>query len=202
MQRNIRILLSSSTMLHAAVNLLAPIYAIYITEIGGTLLEAGATIGIYAILRGILFIGVGRIKERAISRKAMIGGGYVVFAIGYSLYIFAKEPLHIFAIQALLAIGEVIVTPSWSAVIATSLEQGKERRIYADFYGYRSLFEGLAAFAGGYVVMQFSFTFLFELMTGFALLAAIVSLFIVEPENTEVQNGNAPIHQSEKDPID
>lgn len=37
MHKNIKLLLTASILIHAGANLLAPIYAIFIEEIGGTL---------------------------------------------------------------------------------------------------------------------------------------------------------------------
>ncbi len=180
MHRNVKILLTSSIFLHSGVNLLAPIYAIFIKNIGGTILDAGATIGFYAILRGVLYFLFSKTKEHIISRKQMIILGYFIFFVSYILYIFASIPLHIFGIQALLAIGEATVNPSWSAIIATSLTKGRERKIYSDFYGYRSFFEGAAAIAGGFFAMQFGFNVVFGVMAGFALMASILGFLIKE----------------------
>jgi hypothetical protein len=77
-------------------------------------------------------------------------------------------------------LGETIITPSWSAVIATSLVKGKERHIYSNFYGYRSLFEGTAAVTGGLFAMNFGFNVVFTIMCVFALSSSVVSLFINE----------------------
>ena len=110
--------------------------------------------------------------------------GYFLFFISYVLYIFATSSYHVFFIQALLAIGEVSITPSWSAVIATSLTKGRERQIYSDFFGYRSIFEGLAAAFGGLYAMQFGFDNLFVIMAALALLAALISLFIKEDHSS------------------
>lgn len=98
--------------------------------------------------------------------------------IGYFLYLFAYKPYHIYVIQGILSLGETVITPSWSAVIATSLEKGKERHIYSNFYGYRSLYEGLAAITGGLFAMNFGFSTVFIIMSLFALLSSVISLFI------------------------
>ena len=180
MKRNVKILLASSILLHSGVNLLAPIYAIFIKDIGGTLIDAGTAIGIYAILRGLLYFLLGKFKQHTFSNKQMISAGYFIFFISYILYILSSAPWHVFGIQALLAFGEVIITPSWSAVIATSLDKGRERSIYSDFYGYRSFFEGGAAIAGGYFAMQYGFDAVFTTMATFALLASLISLFLKE----------------------
>lgn len=180
LKRNVKILLASSILLHSGVNLLAPIYAIFIKDIGGTLLDAGTAMGIYAILRGLLYFLFGKFKQRTFSNKQMISSGYLIFCISYILYIVSSAPIHIFGIQALLAFGEVIITPSWSTVIATSLDKGKERSLYSDFYGYRSFFEGAAAISGGFLALQYGFNVVFTIMALMALFAGIISFFIEE----------------------
>jgi predicted MFS family arabinose efflux permease len=180
LHRNIKILLTSSILLHSGINLLAPIYAIFISRIGGTLFDAGASIGVYAFLRGILYFVLGRLKEHRVSRRAMISAGYFIFFVGYCAYLVASSPIHVFFIQGLLALGEVVINPSWSAVIATSLEGGKERKIYSSFYGWRSFFEGAFAALGGLFAMKLGFSAVFLVMAAFALAASLISLAIEE----------------------
>ena len=80
----------------------------------------------------------------------------------------------------MLAFAEVVINPSWSAVIANALEKGKERTIYSDFYGYRSMFEGVAAILGGVVASNLGFHVLFGLMAVFALGASVLGYFLKE----------------------
>ena len=186
MHKNIKILLTCSILIHGGVNILAPIYALYIKEIGGTLLLASATIGFYAILKGVLYFLFKKLDETHLSGKIMIAGGYFLFAVSYLLYIGASKSIHVFGIQALLALAEVVINPSWSSTIATSLTKGKERGIYSDFYGYRSIFEGLAAIVGGILAKHLGFNALFGLMAGFALMASILSLFLIIEKDSQV----------------
>jgi hypothetical protein len=178
MHKNIKILLTCSILIHGGINLLAPIYAIFIKNIGGTILDAGVTVGVFAISRGILYFLLGKLKESTFSRKLMISGGYFLFFAGYVMYIFASNVTHVIVIQAILALGEVVINPSWSAVIASALTKGKERSIYSDFYGYRSLFEGGAAITGGILATQLGFTALFCLMAVMALTASVLALLL------------------------
>lgn len=180
MHRNIKILLTCSILIHGGINLLAPIYAIFIKNIGGTILDAGVTIGCYAILKGVFYFLFRKLKENKFSRKLMISLGYFLFFIGYVFYLFATNIFHVIGIQALLAFAEVIINPSWSAVIANALEKGSERKIYSDFYGYRSVFEGLAAILGGILASSLGFHFLFGLMAAFALTAGVLALFVAK----------------------
>jgi predicted MFS family arabinose efflux permease len=182
MHRNIKILLSCSILIHGGINLLAPIYAIFIKNIGGTLMDASMTVGFYAVLKGILYFVIRKVKESRFSRKAMISFGYFLFFAGYIAYMFAFNVAHILIIQGLLAFGEVIINPSWSAVIANALTKGKERTIYSDFYGYRSIAEGGAAILGGILATQLGFNVLFGLMAAFALSASVLALFLEKSE--------------------
>lgn len=181
MHRNIKILLSASILIHSGVNFLAPIFAIYIKDIGGTLLNAGIALGIYSIFKGSLFFILKKIE--VFSKKQMIVIGYMIMCIGYLLYLWAYNPYHVYVIQAILAIGETVITPSWSAVIALSLTKGRERKIYSDFYGYRSFFEGTAAITGAIFAVNFGFTAVFILMSMMAFSASIISMFIQDLES-------------------
>lgn len=180
MNKNIKILLTCSILIHGGVNLLAPIYALFIKHINGTLLDASITVGFYAILRGVAYFLFKKVDEARFNQRFMISFGYFLFFISYVLYIFAFNVVHVFFIQGMLAIAEVIISPSWSAVIATSLTKGKERGIYSDFYGYRSIFEGFAAIAGGILAVQLGFNTLFAIMAILALSASIISRRINE----------------------
>jgi predicted MFS family arabinose efflux permease len=180
MHRNIKILLTCSILLHGGINLLAPIYAIFIKGIGGSLLDASVTVGFYAVLKGVLYFLLRSLKESKFSRKLMIAFGYSMFFVGYVMYMFASNVYHVLVIQGILAFGEVVINPSWSAVIANALTKGKERSIYSDFYGYRSIAEGGAAILGGILATQLGFNVLFGLMAGFALGASVLSLLLKE----------------------
>lgn len=187
MHKNIKLLLLTSILIHSGANLLAPIYAIFIKQIGGDLIDAGIAVGIYALLKGVFYFLFGRIKEELFSKKIMMFIGYTVMGIGYLAYVFAAKPLDVFLIQIIISLGETVINPSWSAIIATSLEKGKERHLYANFFGYRSIFEGVAAIFGGLFAMEFGFNVLFGIMAGFAIASGLLSLLIEEkPIKTEV----------------
>lgn len=180
MHKNIKLLLTASILIHAGANLLAPIYAIFIEEIGGTLLDAGIAVGIYALMKGVFYFALDKVDEEKVSKRMMMFTGYSIMGMCYVAYIFADAPIHVFAIQGVLSLGETVINPSWSAVIATSLEEGKERHIYSHFYGYRSIFEGIAAILGGLFAMQFGFDLVFGIMAGFAIMSAFLSLLVKE----------------------
>ena len=178
MHRNIRLLLGSSIFLHMGLNILAPVYAIYVQRIGGELIDASFSIGFYALLRGILYFVFAKFKDRHLPHRPILFGGYMMYAAAYLAYIVIDAPVWLFAIQGWLALADTILNPSWSAVIATSLQTGRERATYATFYGYRSIFEALGAFIGGIAIVGIGFSWTFALMALFAACSAFLALFI------------------------
>ena len=184
MHKNIKLLLLASILIHSGANLLAPIYALFIEEIGGTLLDASIALGIYAMFKGVFYFGMAKVKESIFPKRAMMFVGYSIMGVGYAGYLIAGKPLDVFIIQGIVSLGETIINPSWSAVIASSLEKGKERSIYSNFYGYRSFFEGIAAIVGGLFAVKFGFNVLFGIMTLFAFSSGALALFVDEKSLT------------------
>ncbi len=178
MHRNVRLLLGSSIFIHMGLNILAPVYAIYVQQIGGQLIDASFSIGFYALLRGILYFVFAKFKDRHLPHRPILFSGYLIYALAYLAYTAIDAPIYLFVIQGWLALADTILNPSWSAVIATSLQTGEERKTYSMFYGYRSIFEGLGAFIGGIGIALLGFTWTFLLMAVFALCAALLSLAI------------------------
>jgi predicted MFS family arabinose efflux permease len=176
MHRNVRLLLGSSIFIHMGLNILAPVYAIYVQRIGGELIDASFSIGFYALLRGILYFVFAKLKDRHLPHRPILFGGYMMYAAAYLAYIVIDAPIWLFAIQGWLALADTILNPSWSTVIATSLQTGQERATYAKFYGYRSMFEALGAFLGGIAIVGIGFSWTFALMALFAACSAFLSL--------------------------
>ncbi len=178
MQRNVRLLLGSSIFIHMGLNILAPVYAIYVQHIGGQLIDASFSIGFYALLRGILYFVFARFKDQHLPHRPILFGGYMMYAAAYLAYVFIDAPIWLFVIQGWLALADTILNPSWSAVIATSLQTGEERKTYSMFYGYRSLFEAIGAFLGGIAIVSIGFSWTFGLMALFAAYSAFLALGI------------------------
>ena len=178
MHRNIKLLLAASTLIHSGAALMAPIYAIFLTTLNGTVLEAGLAVGIYTLLRGVLYLNFANIKPDVISHRSMMMTGYTLMGLVYLFYPSVSAVWHVYILQVFLAFSESIITPSWSATIAVSLEEGSERKTYSNFYGYRSLFEGTAAIVGGYIALKLGFTVIFFTMTALAFASSAVVYFI------------------------
>ena len=97
-----KILLYVSLIASFAIGLLGPIYAIFVEEIGGSILDAGIAYAIFSIFTGILIISFGSTKFFARNTKKIVVIGYFILALGNLGYLLVKSPIHLFIVQVVL----------------------------------------------------------------------------------------------------
>lgn len=81
MRREYKILLTASLLANFGDNLIGPFYAVFVEKIGGSILDMGYTVAVFAISAGILTIIVGKISDR-INKKLITIVGYGFYALG------------------------------------------------------------------------------------------------------------------------
>lgn len=185
MSRAAKILLVSSMFAHFAFEALGPIYAIFVKEIGGDILEAGAAYGVFMIVSGIFIFTIGRASFFRNNLHGAVVLGYGMLTLGEAGYLFVEKPPHLFIVQIILGIATGILEPSWDAVYASNLDEEKAAIHWSLWAGGRNLATGLAAFAGAAIVAAYSFTALFVVMLAFNIVAlTIVSRLIWAKEDS------------------
>ena len=81
MKTQYKILLIVSLLSNFADNLIGSFYAVFVQNIGGTILDIGYSMTIYSILTGLLIIGIGKISD-SVNKKAITVIGFLLFALG------------------------------------------------------------------------------------------------------------------------
>lgn len=74
-------------------------------------------------MKGVFYFALDRVDEEKVSIRMMMFSGYGIMALCYVAYVFAEAPIHVFDILGVLSFRETVINPSWSAVIAASLEE-------------------------------------------------------------------------------
>jgi MFS family permease len=76
-------LLTSSLVANFADSLFGPLYAIYVQNIGGDILDVGNTMALYSIMTGVLIILFGKLSDHG--RKELYATlGFALSAMGMS----------------------------------------------------------------------------------------------------------------------
>ena len=91
-------LLAASLLTNFGANLIGPFYAVFVAEIGGSILDMGYSVTVFSIATGILMIVVGKISDK-INKELITTIGYTFYAFGSLFYLLISSPWQLFVLQ-------------------------------------------------------------------------------------------------------
>ena len=163
-----------------AAGLLGPIYAIFVQNIGGDILDAATAYAIFTGTIGLAAIVTGRIQQGVRNKRALLISGYGLLACGFAGYLFVTNPFQLFVVQAVLGLGWAWATPAWDSLFARSMDHKREIAGWGSFEGVQKLSQAGSAMAGGLIATIFGFHTLFIGMTAFAIISVIIIASVKE----------------------
>jgi MFS family permease len=184
MNKAIKILVRSDLIMFGALGLITPFFAVFITNQikGGSIEVIGFAAGIYAILKSLLQIPIGKFLDKTKGEKddfCFLILGYLIVALVPIGYIFSYLPWHIYILQAIYAVGMAMAYPSWFAIFTRHIDKGREAFEWSIWSTNIDLGIGIAGITGGILVTKFNFNFIFILTTVLACIS-VLSLFIIK----------------------
>ncbi len=175
----LRILLTTDGLFLLAAAMLGPIYAVFVEKIGGDILTAGTSFAVFSLVMGVLILIMGKIEDIILKETELwICAGYFIIAISFFSYLFVKAPWHLFIVQIFLGIGEAIETPAFSALYSKYLDHKRPAFQWGAWDAMRNFATAGGAVFGAILATIFGFNILFILMGIFALISALVILFL------------------------
>ena len=123
--RALRILLSTNAFILLAAAMLGPIYAIYVEEIGGDLMDASLASGLFALTAGLTTFISGKYSDKIKENELIIILGYTIMGTGFFLYNLVDSIGFLFCVQILIGFGEAIYSPAFDAVYSKHLDGHK-----------------------------------------------------------------------------
>ncbi len=175
MQKGYKILLAASVLANFGDNLIGPFYAVFVQEIGGSILDIGFTVTVFAICTGILMILAGKISDK-INKELIAVFGYLLYALGSLLYLVISSPWQLFGLQIVFAIGTACLAGPLNALFAKYIQKDKVGEQWGIEGGSSYIAVGLASFFGALIVNQWGFQVLFLIMFGIQISATFVQL--------------------------
>lgn len=173
MHKVVKILIATSVFCNIAFALFEPIYAIYVEQIGGFILEAAIAMGLYSIVLGITTVIIGKISDRGTIKNKLIVAGYGIGAIAFLGYYFVRNPFDLFVVQILLGFGTALIDPGWNALFGRHVSRGKEAFEWGFWEGSKQVAIGIFSIVGGVIATIFGFKILILSMFVFQVLATI-----------------------------
>lgn len=163
--QSIRTLLIGSAFMHIGAGLLAPIYAIYVKQIGGSVLDASIAGGIFSLAAGIVTLSSAKLVDRSKNKKAIVTAGYLIMAFGYFLYIFVNSIAFLFIVQVIIGLASAFYTPAYDLLYTKHMPETKVGRIWGTWDAMDKFTIAFGAFFGGLVITFCGFNTMFILMS-------------------------------------
>jgi len=179
MQRELKVLLLASSLSMLAAGLLGPIYAIFVEEIGGGILDAGASYAIFSIAAGLLIFFVSRWEDHVKHQEKLVVLGYAFGVLGFLGYLMVRSPLDLFAVQVVFGVGAAVGTPAYDGLYSRHLDKGKFVSEWGLWESMAYIITGISAAIGSLAASLYGFKFLFTTMLLLSLVGLLVSFFLV-----------------------
>lgn len=108
------VLLITNALILIAGAMLGPIYALFVEDIGGSLLDASYAGMVYAIVAGIVVMISDRYADKLKHPEYVIAAGFLY-------YFFVDSIFELLIAQAAIGLGEAICSPVYDAIYSKHL---------------------------------------------------------------------------------
>ena len=174
----LKVLLITNAMVLIAPAMLAPIYAIYVEKIGGDLLDASFTGGVFALVAGITTLIAGKYADKIKENELIVVFGYFVMGLGFLLYVFVNSVIFLFLVQALIGFAEAMYLPAFDALYSKHLSWKNAGKEWGAWESMNYFTTATGAMVGGIIVSLFGFIFVFLLMAILCFTSGIYIYFL------------------------
>lgn len=185
MRRELRTLFWADSLANFAAGLFGPIYAVFVEEIGGDLLTAGAAYSVFAIVSGLAMYLISKWENRSKHKEMILIFSYFLSTLGFLGYLFVKTPIHLFIVQIIFGISVAFCWPVFDGLFSKWLDKGKFVYQWGSYDALWSILSGISALIGGALANFYGFRFLFFIMFFISLIGLMVSLFLISKKKSK-----------------
>ena len=196
MNKKLLLLILSDVLILSSFGLLAPIFAIFITNNleGGSIVAAGMATTIFLVVKSVIQLPLSRyfIDKEKHKTKSLLLGTLLIITVPF-IYFFAKTVNTIFIAQAVYGLGAALAYPSWFSLFTTYID-GKHRGFEYTLWGTGvGVGSAIAAVSGAKIAEMLGFRFLFFFVgvvafLGFLLLIVLDRIEMKKRRNATTKN--------------
>ncbi|MBT3419048.1 MAG: MFS transporter [Candidatus Magasanikbacteria bacterium] len=180
LNKALRILLSTNAMILMAGAMLGPIYAIFVEDVGGDLLDASLAGGIFALVAGITTLLSGKYSDKIRNSKWVIILGYAIMGLGFLSYVWVDSVIYLFIVGAIIGLGEAIYSPVFDALYSKHMDKRKAGALWGAWESMDYFTAAVGAIIGGAIVTAFGFEVLFISMASLCFVSALYIYILKE----------------------
>lgn len=179
MKKELKVLLAVSAMFTLAGGLFGPIYAVFVEQIGGDLLDAGGAYAAFSIATGVLIFILGRWEDHVKHMEKLIIIGYLLNVFGFVGYLLIRNPMDLFLVQILFGISAAINTPAYDGLYSKLMDRGRYASEWGMWESQYYIIGAVAAVSGGFLAEMYGFAFLFQIMLGISIIGFLFTLLLL-----------------------
>lgn len=168
----LRVLLFTNALVLIAGSMFGPIYAIFVENVGGDLLDASFAGGVYAIVASVTVFLFGKFSDKVKENEIVVVAGYLIIALGFFVFIFVNSIWSLLLAQAIIGFGEAIYSPPFDALYSKHLNAHHAGTQWGAWESMNYFTIALGAVLGGFIAHYLGFKVLFTIMGLISLVSA------------------------------
>ncbi|MFA5889271.1 MAG: MFS transporter [Candidatus Paceibacterota bacterium] len=176
MKNGLKVLLYSDGFANLALGMIGPIYAIFVEQIGGDILDASWAYFTYMFTSGVVMYLISKWEDRSKHKEKLVFYGYLLTSLGCLLYIFVYNQTTLLITQVILGLSMAILSPVFDSVYSHYVIKKEEASNWGIWEAMNYMVAAVAAIIGGYIANTFGFKILFLIMFLVSVLGTIKSL--------------------------
>ncbi|HEU4984602.1 MAG TPA: MFS transporter [Nitrososphaera sp.] len=176
----LKVLLIADALVLTAAAMLTPIYAVFVQEVGGDLLDAGFTAAALAFGSAFASLVAGRYADSLRNKRLLIVASYAVTGLGFLTFTIVDGVWFLAAVQVMIGLVRAFAEPAFDALYSIHLDKKKEAEEWGTWEAMAYFVGGTGALLGAAIVSYASFDMLFILM---ASLCAASSIYMFRVPN-------------------
>ena len=145
--------------------MLGPIYALFVKDIGGDLLDAGLTGALFAFAGGVTTLIAGKFADHNKRDELIVALGYAILGLGFFLYIFVNSIWFLFGVQILTGFADAFYSPAFDVLYSKHVTKKKAGREWGAWEAMNYFLIAIGAAIGGIIASNFGFDAIFVIMS-------------------------------------
>lgn len=171
---NFKLLIFSYGLSTFSEGIILPVYAFFVQNIGGGILETSGAISIFLIVSGLTTLIVQRVNWCQNNSIFLLILGWFLWLIGIGSYFIISNLFTLISAQILIAIGNAIADPAFDVELVLNSRKRSTFYRWGIFEASQDIFNGIASFLGGLIVVLKGFIFMISLMTFTATISFVL----------------------------
>jgi MFS family permease len=165
--------------------LFSPLYALFATGIGAKPQLVGLSYAVNTLAAACMIFLFGRVEDRTPDKRRYVVLGYFWLSAAAFSFLLVHDITTLILVQIFNAIGSGLLTPAWKAVYSKVEDRGREASEWSFYDGGNLLASSAGAALSGIILAYFGFHAIFVLMGAVQLIAALVSLKLLNSKHTQ-----------------